>query len=191
MSNSYYEKGAVHNDHHKELHIDNLNGGDISKLISAFFKDDAEEAIVVDEEKSADTSKLSARRQNILDQLLELVDKGDWKHDYLGDRIKEMLKTVLGLGEVLSAKKVEVSEMLWHMLESGRGDRVKIVWQNMIGYLDDKGLFKLKGSPALNRDFFGDEDGYSNIDKGRPSRGNMSLGFGSVLPLLDEYCPKQ
>ena len=46
MSNSYYEKGANHYDHHKELHIDTVNGGDIGKLISAFFKDDAEEAEV-------------------------------------------------------------------------------------------------------------------------------------------------
>ena len=33
MSNSYYEKGANHYDHHKELHIDTVNGGDIGKLI--------------------------------------------------------------------------------------------------------------------------------------------------------------
>ena len=51
MSNSYYEKGANHYDHHKELHIDKLNGGDIGKLISAFFKDDVEEAEVVEEVK--------------------------------------------------------------------------------------------------------------------------------------------
>ena len=49
MSNSYYEKGANHYDHHKELHIDTVNGGDIGKLLSAFFKDDAEEAVIVDE----------------------------------------------------------------------------------------------------------------------------------------------
>ncbi len=49
MSNSYYEKGANHYDHHKELHIDTVNGGDIGKLISAFFKDDAEEAEVIGE----------------------------------------------------------------------------------------------------------------------------------------------
>lgn len=51
MSNSYYEKGANHYDHHKELHIDTLNGGDIGKLLSAFFKDDAEDAEVVEEVK--------------------------------------------------------------------------------------------------------------------------------------------
>ena len=51
MRNSYYEKGAIHHDHHKELHIDTLNGGDIGKLLSAFFKDDAEDAEVVEEVK--------------------------------------------------------------------------------------------------------------------------------------------
>ena len=51
MSNSYYEKGSNHYDHHKELHIDKVNGGDFGKLISAFFKDDAEDAVIVDEVK--------------------------------------------------------------------------------------------------------------------------------------------
>ena len=57
MSNSYYEKGANHYDHHKELHIDTLNGGDIGKLLSAFFKDDAEDAVIVGEEKEVKKPK--------------------------------------------------------------------------------------------------------------------------------------
>lgn len=61
MSNSYYEKGANHYDHHKELHIDTVNGGDIGKLISAFFKDDAEEVEVLEELKDESTS--SARHE--------------------------------------------------------------------------------------------------------------------------------
>lgn len=43
MSNSYYENGATHNDHHKELHIDTVNGSDVGTLISAFFNNEAEE----------------------------------------------------------------------------------------------------------------------------------------------------
>ena len=38
--------------------------------------------------------------------------------------------------------------------------------------------------------FFGNDDGYTNIDKGRPSRNNMSNGFRDVLPLLDAYVAK-
>lgn len=205
MSNSYYEKGANHYDHHKELHIDSVNGGDIGKLISAFFKDDAEEAVIVDEEKGTENDNrqdsgigmnscpntLSANRQVILDQLLALTGKGDWVNGITSEQINAMLKAVLGIEKSLSAKELELSEVLWHLLENGRGDRVKIMWQNMVGYLDDKKLFRLKGSPALNRDFFGDDKGYTNIDKGRPSKGLMTADFESIIPLLDAYCPKK
>lgn len=134
---------------------------------------------------------LSTPRQNIFNQLLNLADKGDWVNGITSEDVKAMLKIVLGQGETpLSAKEAELSEVLWHLLESGRGDRVKIVWQNLVGYLDDKKLFRQKGSPALNRDFFGDDKGYTNIDKGRPSKGLMTPDFESIIPLLDAYVPK-
>jgi hypothetical protein len=134
---------------------------------------------------------LSTPRQNIFNQLLNLADKGDWVNGITSEDVKTRLKIVLGQGETpLSAKEAELSEVLWHLLESGRGDRVKIVWQNMVGYMDDKKLFKLKGSPALNKDFFGDDKGYTNIDKGRPSKGLMTADFESIIPLLDAYVPK-
>ena len=50
MSDSYhYEDGAKHYDHKKVLHIENVGSGDIGKLISAFFKDGAEEVEVIEE----------------------------------------------------------------------------------------------------------------------------------------------
>lgn len=52
MSDSYhYEDGAKHYDHKKVLHIDKVQGADLQQLMRAFFKDDAEEAKVVDEVK--------------------------------------------------------------------------------------------------------------------------------------------
>ena len=148
------------------------------------------------EEKKKDNSSysqnLSKGRQCIIDELLALVDKGDWKKIDTAEKVKLMLKTILGLGdEELTEEYLEMSKKLWGLLENGRGDREKIVWQNMVGYFDDKRLFNPKGSPALNKDFFGDEETYSNIDKGRPSRENMSSGFREVLPLLDKYCPNE
>lgn len=134
---------------------------------------------------------LNSIRQSILDQLQDYADKGDWVNGVTSENIKAMLKAVLGVDENLSAKDAELSEMLWRLLESGRGDRVKIVWQNMVGYLDDRKLFRLKGSPALNKDFFGDDKGYTNIDKGRPSKGLMTADFERVIPLLDAYCPEK
>ena len=135
---------------------------------------------------------LTPVRQSILDQLQDYADKGDWVNGIAAEHVKQMLRTVLGQDKTaLSAKEAELSEVLWQLLENGRGDRVKIVWQNMVGYLDDKKLFRLKGSPALNKDFFGDDTGYTNIDKGRPSRRLMTADFERVIPLLDAYCPEK
>lgn len=168
---------------------------------------DFEEVVIAGEEKNSDcktrqdssvdmnpsqnNKTLSANRQEIFDQLLALTEKGDWVNGITSENVKAMLKAVLGVEVNLSAKKAELSEVLWHLLESGRGDRVKIVWQNLVGYLDDKKLFRLKGSPALNKDFFGDDKGYTNIDKGRPCKGLMTADFESVIPLLDAYCPEK
>lgn len=145
------------------------------------------------EQPHDNVSSLSASRQTILDQLLDLTDKGDWIKDYIGEQVKAMLKTVLGQGDtLLKANEAELSKKLWKLLENGRGDRVAIVWQNIVGYLDEKGLFYLKGSPTLNKDFFGNEKNYSNIDKGRPRNqdNGMSSGFREILPLLDAYVPR-
>ena len=52
MSDSYhYEDGAKHYDHKNVLHIDKVQGADLQQLMRAFFKDDAEEAEVVEEVK--------------------------------------------------------------------------------------------------------------------------------------------
>ena len=52
MSDNYhYEEGAKHYDHKKVLHIDKVQGADLQQLMRAFFKDDAEEAEVVEEVK--------------------------------------------------------------------------------------------------------------------------------------------
>ena len=138
------------------------------------------------------TIELTPGRQEILDQLQALADKGDWVNGISAEMIKSMLKAVMGLGETpLTGDETAMSKTLWHLLENGRGDRVMILWQNMVGYLDDKKLFRLKGSPALNKDFFGDDRGYTNIDKGRPSKGLMTADFESIIPLLDAYCPEE
>lgn len=129
------------------------------------------------------------RRKEILTDLLNLVDKGDWNPYKIGNDVKQMLLTILGQGETkLNEKESRLSENLWYLLENGRGDRIKITWQNLVGYFDEKNLFRLKGSPALNKDFFGNEEGYTNIDKGRDEN-NMPQRFYAILELLNAYCP--
>ena len=50
MSDTYhYEDGAIHHDHKRVINIDHIGGDDLGKLLSDFWKDDAEEAEVVEE----------------------------------------------------------------------------------------------------------------------------------------------
>ena len=201
MSDNYhYEDGAIHHDHKKVLHIDRLQGADIQQLIRGFFKDDAEEAEIVEEVRAADEGHheerhdsqpkenpvgghalvLSESRQAILSQLMVLIDKGEWTNGVTAEDVKAMM------GQVL-----EQSEVMWQLLERGRGDRLRVVWQNLIGYFVDRRLLPTNiGAPALNKMFFGDDTGYTNIDKGRPSKGLMTADFESLVPLLDAYVPK-
>ncbi len=119
-------------------------------------------------------------RQAIVDELLALADKGEWTRGVTGDDIKAMLRQVL-----------EQSDMMWQLLERGRGDRLRVVWQNLTGYFVDRRLLPTTiGAPALNKMFFGDDNGYTNIDKGRPSKRLMTADFGSLVPLLDKYVPR-
>ena len=46
---NHYDAGAIHNDHHKEINIGTVSESVLKDLISNFFKDDAEDADVVEE----------------------------------------------------------------------------------------------------------------------------------------------
>lgn len=189
---AYVEHFHAQFDKDMNMQVMDVNG-EINKALKELDTDDNEKNKCEPSIGSANDYKvmLSTPRQSILDQLLNLADKGDWVNGITSEDVKAMLKIVLGQGETpLSVKETEHSEILWRLLESGRGDRVKIVWQNIVGYLDDKKLFRQKGSPALNKDFFGDDKGYTNINKGRPSKGLMTPDFESIIPLLDAYVPK-
>ena len=118
---------------------------------------------------------LSASRQALSTKLKDLARKGDWQSPASVERVE-------GVIDVLMA-----DERFCGLLENGRGDRVRIVWQNLVGYFAEKGFFPCgKGSPALNKMFFGaSAEDYQNIDKGRKTA-TMSEGFKAIVPLLEE-----
>lgn len=124
---------------------------------------------------SKEVVELSPQRHSMLGRLLELAGRGDWHQpasvEYIG-----------GLLEGLARR-----DEFWHLLEQGRGDRVRVTWQNLVGYFAERGFLPAGlGSPALNKMFFGQSaDDYQNIDKGR-RRDSMSAGFRALLPLIDE-----
>lgn len=191
-------KGDLVLEKHVEHEVANVEPGGIGIQINNTMTPIANEEIdaVVDGNYSSDTQVNTLRdtRKALFDELMDLAEKGDWVEGITAEDIKVMLRNVLGMGEVsLTDKQSELSGMLWRLLEVGRkgeNGRVRIIWQNIVGFLDERRLFKQKGASALNKDFFGDSKGYTNIDKGRPGNDYMSNGFREILPLLEKFAPK-
>ena len=193
MSDTYhYEEGAIHYDHKRVIHIENVGSGDMGKLIDAFFKDNAEDAVAIEENGNHESTTLSDPRQAIKEQLLALVDKGDWAEGVTAEDIQQMVCTVLGFGETkLDEEEKKLSEKLWQLFQGGRpGDlgRVRIGWENLVGFMLSKGLLVEKSAPLIDVDFFGNNNGFSNINKGK-NHNNQS--FKKIIPLLDKYCPQK
>ena len=129
---------------------------------------------------------LSDSRKAILNELFALAEKGDWAKGITADDIKGMLSMVLEMKDTpLSEEEKGMSEVLWGMIEHGRGgNRIRVRWQNLMGYFWDKKLLAAKSAPELNMVFFGDKEGSDNINKGKNGR------LSKVTPLLDAYVPK-
>lgn len=72
MSEKYkYENGAIHLDHHKELHLGKVNNSDAKDLMREFFERDAEDIDVFEEvtkglaEIQEDMNELKAAKKNV------------------------------------------------------------------------------------------------------------------------------
>jgi len=132
---------------------------------------------------------LTERRKSILIQVDGYIDKGDWVKPANAENIKAMMRNVLDQGDYeLSPAYKELSDALWQLLETRRGDSVMITWQNHLGYFRHHNLLGSHLSSArLQEMFFGYKDSYSNIDKGRPDRCNNTDCFGKIIPLLDTF----
>lgn len=182
----------IANVEHMEVHFDKdmqMQVTNVEEMSATTEKTDIPQNADIAEDSNTQNvpSELSPSRKRIMEQLLSYIDEGDWLPPATSDNVKHYLKTILGAGdECLAASDWEACANLWKLLEQGRGDRVVIVMQNLIGFFVSCGWLP-KGSPALNKAFFGNEDGYSNIDKGNPNRTGMSEGFKSVQPILEKY----
>lgn len=136
---------------------------------------------------------LPASRQEIIRRIETLTDKGDWMEPATADGIKAMMRTALGVGsQPLTSEEKRLSKILWELFESGQGDRVRITFQNLIGYWAFyQYLPSNKKSAALNKMFFGlKATVYQNIDKGKPGSKDMPPRFREIVSLLDRCRPQ-
>ena len=90
MSDTYhYEDGAIHHDHKRVINIDHIGGDDLGKLLSDFWKDNAEEAEVVEEANAPAETK--GKRDKELFHFVhpELDDEEAWR---VHDAVKRVVK---------------------------------------------------------------------------------------------------
>ena len=185
MSNSYYEKGANHYDHHKELHIDTVNGGDIGKLISAFFKDDAEDAVIVGEEKEVKKPKKATgskpkkpretmtfgRKSGVTDGHMTLLYQKLVKEEWIEGNEADFKA-------LFSGKRDENCELTWKGM-FGKGTLVELFKRFLV-----EGLVKVAEGftlPAILEGHFKDinEAWLTGLDKGNSAN-------DKALPIITE-----
>jgi hypothetical protein len=141
MSDSYhYEDGAKHYDHKKVLHIDKVQGADLQQLMRAFFKDDAEEAEVV-EELSADMD------QEGVEEPEEKVELGEDALTELVEKLKPIFfnnenDVRLFLKEISGMKDKDITDLVNRWVHDKRisdygNSRKGVLW----GILNNAGLY--------------------------------------------------
>lgn len=196
MSDNYhYEDGAKHYDHKKVLHIDNIGSADVKKLISAFFKEDAEDAEVVEEvKKDASGSVIQKRRtpKKLKGQQKQTKPRVTMtfkrKSNVLDGHLSLLFMKLQG------AEWIDGNEADFKALFSGKMDEdCVITWKKTFGKSTLVELFKqLVGTglvivpdgftiPAILEGHFKDEEGewLTNLDKGDKAN-------DKALPLIAE-----
>ena len=144
-----------------------------------------------DEQQDATTEReeLSEARQSKLTEIIEILKRGNWKEPATADNIEQLLNTVFGKDtSLLDDDDKPQCEMMWGLVESGRGIRENIVSANLAGYFAEQSL--LKGSPkVISNDLYGkNNDQSSNINKG--NKKNSSPSFKEIVPFLNKYINK-
>ena len=131
---------------------------------------------------------LNAARQSKLDEIIGILQKGDWKQPATADNVKLLLNIVFGKDtSLLDENDKSLCEKMWALVEGGGGERMLIVPANLAGFFKEENL--LKGSPKeISTALFGNGNQVNNINKGNPNR--CSEAFKLVIPFLKKYIDK-
>lgn len=133
------------------------------------------------------TSMNQARRSK-LDDIVQLLQKGNWKQPATAENITLFLNTVFGKEtSLLDEEDYVLCEKMWALIEGGRGDRKMIVSSNLAGFFSEENL--LNGTPKeISSELFGNERMINSINDGK--KNNRSNAFDVVIPFLTKYIDK-
>lgn len=131
---------------------------------------------------------LSIARQSKLDEIIGILQKGNWKQPATADNIELFLNAIFGKDTSLLDEGDEtLCEKTWALVEGGGGDRMVIMPANLAGYFAEENL--LAGSPkVISNALFGNGNQVNNINKGNSNR--CSAAFTVIIPFLKKYIDK-
>ena len=136
-----------------------------------------------DEEKG-----LSPARQSKLNEIIGILQRGNWKQPATADSVELLLNIVFGKDtSLLDDGDVDECDKMWALVEGGGGDRMVIVPANLAGFFAEENL--LVGSPKeISTALFGNGNQVNNINKGNSNR--CSAAFRVLIPFLKKYIGK-
>ena len=131
---------------------------------------------------------LSEQDSKLLEQIIALVNRGDWKSPATTENVGLFFRTLFGCNKTMLDKE-DVEEAnkfvsFFKIGKTGENSRVNISFANMVGYFI-KNVLLDNSSQIANKHFFNNKDLVSSINKGKNDEG--SALFKSLIPLLDKY----
>lgn len=131
---------------------------------------------------------LSEQDSKILEEIIALVNRGDWKSPATTENVELFFRTLFGCEKSkLDKEDVEEANKFVSFFKIGRtveNSRVNISFANMVGYFI-KNVLLDNSSKIANKLFFNNKNLVSNINKGKNDE--ASGLFESLIPLLDKY----
>lgn len=139
-------------------------------------------------EEVENNNGLSDVRQSKLNEIISILQKGNWKQPATADNIETFLNAIFGKDtSLLDEGDVDKCEKMWSLVEGGGGDRMEIVPANLAGFFSEENL--LTGSPKeISTALFGNGNQVNNINKGNSNR--CSVAFRGVIPFIKKYIDK-
>lgn len=139
-------------------------------------------------EEVENNNGLSDVRQSKLNEIISILQKGNWKQPATADNIETFLNAIFGKDtSLLDEGDVDKCEKMWSLVEGGGGDRMEIVPANLAGFFSEENL--LAGSPKeISTALFGNGNQVNNINKGNSNR--CSVAFRGVIPFIKKYIDK-
>lgn len=141
------------------------------------------------QQEDGEDAELDSARQSKLDEMIGILQKGNWKAPATPDNIELLLNAVFGK-EVSSLEESDIAKCkdMWSFVECGGGERMVVVPANFAGFFSEENL--LSGTPKeISNDLFGKNNNQSNnINKGKS--GYCSNAFNEIRPFLKKYTDK-